>query len=760
MRRSVRLAIAAAAMLAGGALFVLEIDNPAFSVARLSLIVSAGVMMVGAGLVAAANGEARIGDLVVLAGTGWLTERLLRAIPSGLTATVSALLTGLWLAFLVHAMVTFPSGRVGSGIERVVVGAGYVINFGLNVPYLLVGPSLAVIGVRERNVFLVSAHPDVARRIGETTQWLTFGWAAVVVGLIGARAWAASPAGRRAYGSVWLAGTVLSISVMVIIGAAEGFFAYRNAYGLWLEIVAGATPLTLAVSLFAARVAQDRLVALVADLETVGPGATLRSALRRALGDPDLDVVYLRAGSGGWIDDVGQAMTTPVALGDRTLTPIERGGKPIAALVHDPVLLRNPERLHAAIGAAALAIDNEQLKAELRAQLFDMRASRSRIVEAGDRERRRVERNLHDGAQQRLVGLALTLRLASRRAEGDQAVIELLTEAARELDDALEELRELARGLHPAIVVDAGLAGALETLAERPGVPVDLSVDLPDRLPDAVEVGAYYIVAEALTNANKHAKAEHVTVRAAIVDGRLWVAVTDDGGGGAAAAPGSGLEGLADRVGALGGQLLIESDPGCGTRVIADIPLGVPDTPALDRRRMTALSWIGWEQFELPAEVYEQLTDEDNLTWVKAMFACAGGVGRITQHERDWVIGYHTAAGDADWVIEAIRTYDGVDQIEDIMKLPSMTNTGRGLLYDTLRMCSSDGVLTSEELDCVHRAADGMGLSRNVVADLHRVVDQEHDLRRQRYELITAPVLPARSEAPATRASSGSPLGT
>jgi hypothetical protein len=231
-------------------------------------------------------------------------------------------------------------------------------------------------------------------------------------------------------------------------------------------------------------------------------------------------------------------------------------------------------------------------------------------------------------------------------------------------------------------------------------------------------------------------------VRAAIVDGRLWVAVSDDGCGGAVATPGSGLEGLADRVGALGGQLLIESDVGYGTRVIADIPLRVPRAPEIDRRRMAALRWIGWETFELPGEIYEQLTNEDNLTWARGMFACAGGVDRVTQHERDWILGYHTAAGDADWVLEAIRSYDVAEEIDDIMKLPSMTNTGRGLLYDTLRMCSSDGALTPDELGCVRKAADGMGLPREIVTDLHQIVLEELALRTRRYELITAPVLP------------------
>jgi hypothetical protein len=164
------------------------------------------------------------------------------------------------------------------------------------------------------------------------------------------------------------------------------------------------------------------LVALVAELETVGPRATMRNALRRSLADPGLDVVYLRVGSGGWIDEVGETMTAPVAVDGRAVTPIARDGKPIAALVHDPALLRNPARLRAAIGAASLAIDNEAVKADLRARLADAHTTLRRIVEGGDRERRRIERNLHDAAQQRLVGLALTLRLAGRKAAGDPVV--------------------------------------------------------------------------------------------------------------------------------------------------------------------------------------------------------------------------------------------------------------------------------------------------------------------------------------------------
>jgi signal transduction histidine kinase len=222
---------------------------------------------------------------------------------------------------------------------------------------------------------------------------------------------------------------------------------------------------------------------------------------------------------------------------------------------------------------AALAADNERLKAELHARLLEVEASRARIVEAGDRERRRVERNLHDGAQQRLVGLALALRLATRDAVRDPALGAVLVAAAAEVDGAISELRDLARGLHPAIVTDAGLGGAVETLAERPGIPVELLVDLPVRLPLATEICAYYVVAEALANANRHSAAERVSVRASVRDGRLEVVVGDDGRGGAVVARGSGLEGLADRVGALGGTLLLHSPPGRGTTLIAEIPL-------------------------------------------------------------------------------------------------------------------------------------------------------------------------------------------
>ncbi|MFC7501828.1 ATP-binding protein [Nocardioides sp. CPCC 206347] len=489
------------------------------------------------------------------------------------------------------------------------------------------------------------------------------------------------------------------------------------------------------------RHAAQRLVEMVADLQTVGPGNTLRNALRRSLGDPDLDIVYLRVGSGGWIDERGQSLTAPVSTDGRSVTPIDRGGKPIAALIHDPALLRNRGRLKAAVDAAALAFENEQERADLRAEVADLRASRARILEAIDLERRRTERNLHDGAQQRLVGVALMLRLAGNRSIADAALAAILTSAAGELDGAIGELRELSRGMHPAIFGATGLVGALESLAERPGLPVELRVDVPTALSDLVEVAAYYVVAEALTNATKHADATHAVVEATLTAAGLRIAITDDGRGGAAPSPGSGLEGLSDRVAVLGGRLEIESRAGEGTTISACIPLADHPVTVRDPYSLAALRWVGWEMYELPAETYDQLTQEDQRSWVRAMFAAAGGVSRITPRQREWALGFEAAAGAAPWVLDDLRAYDVDEDLETVMALPGMAAGGRGVLYCTLRMCTADGDLTADELDRITRAADALRLPRQLLTDLRHLVDQERTLQDQRFELLVAPAL-------------------
>jgi signal transduction histidine kinase len=222
-----------------------------------------------------------------------------------------------------------------------------------------------------------------------------------------------------------------------------------------------------------------------------------------------------------------------------------------------------------------LTVENEQLTAELQAKVAELRASRTRIVEAGYEERRRVERDLHDGAQQRLVALTMSLRLVRGKLESDpEAAAALLDEAMEELNEATRELRELARGIHPAVLSDRGLEAALNGLADRSPVPVEVLETPPERLPAPVESATYFVIAEALTNVARYAQAGGATVRVSRANGKVEVEVRDDGVGGADPADGTGLRGLEDRVAALEGRLLVTSPEGEGTTVIARIPCG------------------------------------------------------------------------------------------------------------------------------------------------------------------------------------------
>jgi signal transduction histidine kinase len=246
-------------------------------------------------------------------------------------------------------------------------------------------------------------------------------------------------------------------------------------------------------------------------------------------------------------------------------------GDDLAAIVHHPVFLDQPAMLEAAGSAARLALENERLQAALRSQLSDLRESRARIVRAGDEERRRLERDLHDGAQQRLLGIGMALQLL-RSAGGKEQIESLLNETEVEVRSALRELRELARGIHPAILTDHGLAAAVRTLAERAAIPVE--VDASDnRLPGEVETAVYFIVAEALANVAKHAHASKASVRIGRLNRAVVVEVSDNGIGGASVeGGGTGLRGLADRAGALDGRLRLDSPIGEGTRLLVEIP--------------------------------------------------------------------------------------------------------------------------------------------------------------------------------------------
>ena len=266
-----------------------------------------------------------------------------------------------------------------------------------------------------------------------------------------------------------------------------------------------------------------------------------------------------------YVDDAGRPVDLP--RDNRAVTQLAD----VAAIVHDPEL--DPDLVESAGAAARLALHNARLQADVRAQLDKVQESRRRIVTAGDEQRRKIERDLHDGAQQRLVALALELRIAQRQLGDENPEIEqVLAQAVGELQVAVEELRELARGVHPAVLTEEGLAGALESLASRTPLPVQIDASPEDRLPGEIEAAAYFVVCEAIANAVKHARATQIRVSAERRNGRLFIEVADDGVGGAIENDGSGLRGLVDRVEAHGGTLRVESEPGQGTRVIGELP--------------------------------------------------------------------------------------------------------------------------------------------------------------------------------------------
>jgi signal transduction histidine kinase len=337
--------------------------------------------------------------------------------------------------------------------------------------------------------------------------------------------------------------------------------------------VVGLSPFAFLLGLLDARLARSSIGDLVLELRSDLPPRALRDALAQALRDPSLALAYWLPDFGTYVDLEGRPVQLPEDE-ERTATPIDRDGQPVAALIHDRTLEDERELLAGAGAAAAMSLENARLQAELRARLEELRGSRARVIAAGQKERQRLERNLHDGAQQRLIALSLQLSLLEKKVGDDAGLREELDTARREIALSLDELRDVARGIHPAVLTGHGLSVAVESLAARAPLPVRLEIEIDGRLPEAVEVAAYYVVSESLANVAKHAQATAARISLAKPGDDVVVEVVDDGVGGADTERGSGLRGLADRVEALGGRLRVWTPLGGGTRVQAEIPCG------------------------------------------------------------------------------------------------------------------------------------------------------------------------------------------
>jgi signal transduction histidine kinase len=492
--------------------------------------------------------------------------------------TIGSITQPLAAAVLLHMVLAFPSGRLPDRTDRWLLGITYTIVVPIRLlNYAVFDPQFAECRASDTwcaaNVLLVARNDDLAFLLSRT------GYLAPVLAVLASveiiRHWRrASAAGRRAL-APFAFGMPLVFGVLGIIWLTpamgpSGISDFIARYKLF-DVTSFLTPALFLVGILRSRLARGSLADLALELGRGVPLGGLRDALARTLRDPTLQLAFAAPTGSGLVDADGQPFDIDAA-GDRSATRLEHDGSLLAVLVHDPAIDREDKGLVEAVGSVArLALENERLSAQVRAQLEEVRASRQRIVEAGDAERRRVERDLHDGAQQRLVALAMRLEAARGDRSDGQALIDATT---AELAIAIAEVRQLARGLHPAILTEAGLTAAIESLAERTPIPVEVHGD-ETRYRDHVEATAYFVVAEALTNVARYARATHATVTLRGTGAALLVEVRDDGRGGADARAGSGLRGLQDRVAAVGGTLEVESPHGGGTVVRAVIPVTI-----------------------------------------------------------------------------------------------------------------------------------------------------------------------------------------
>jgi signal transduction histidine kinase len=399
---------------------------------------------------------------------------------------------------------------------------------------------------------------------------------AVAIAVILARRWrsATAPARRVLAPVLW---TSVVAAVLFALGSlvAAVHGPADPSRAVWWASLAGLTaiPAAFLIGLMRMRMHRSVVADLVVELGRAPSPVRTREILARALGDPTLEIAFWVPDARGYVDANGQPVAIDAGGAHRATSVLRQDGELLAALSYDRSLQEDPKLIEAVSSAARLSLENARLQAELRAQLREVRATRARIVAADDTARRRFERDLHDGAQHRLVSLLLNMQLA-RRGRDVGSAGPLLDDVERELGETLGELRALASGLIPPALAEYGLEAAVCELVARLPLRVDVAEMPVGRLPEPIEVATYFVVAEALTNAAKHARATSATVRVCAADGILRVEVGDDGVGGASEDGGSGLRGLADRVAALDGRLSVMSRPGAGTRVHAEVPCG------------------------------------------------------------------------------------------------------------------------------------------------------------------------------------------
>jgi len=499
-------------------------DDPALAVADFAV----GSVLLVCGVSAwERRRESRVGALMSLAGLTWFLG----------TAFEPALY--LHRGPLVHVCLSYPKGRLATPLSRIVVAAAYV------------DAATARLASNDALTLVLSA--------------------AVALAAIRVLLGTSGPARAAAVPALVAALAFAGVLALGAIGRAQG---WSQDGLLWTyDVVIASLAILLFVDLMRRRWTEAVVTGLVVDLGAAQESATLRARLARALGDPSLVVGYRVPATGEFVDEAGRPVRLPSSGSGREVTSIEEGGYQIAVLVHDEALLADRQLLESVAAAARIAVANAALQAEARVRADELEESRRRIVESGDAQRRRLEQELRVGAERRLDNVAALFARARSTAAADGSSIELLE---NELDEARRELRRFAQGVHPAALSEYGLMPALRLLADRSSIPVEVRGTIA-RIPESVEAAFFFVCAEALTNVAKHARASHASIELREEGGYVLAAIEDDGVGGASPGQGSGLRGLADRVEALGGRLRVETPPDGGTRVAAEIRVGVSE---------------------------------------------------------------------------------------------------------------------------------------------------------------------------------------
>ncbi|MDV2474858.1 sensor histidine kinase [Rhodococcus zopfii] len=555
---------------------------PVFGTTELVLFLGAGLAFVVSGAVAwQFRPHDLTGPLILAAGLLWLLGGLRRS-SNPVLFTIGVVATNMYLPLLLQAVIGFPTGRLDHRWEKWFIGATWFLaTVGVITEWMFVDPraTVTLLPSTSTNLLLIRHDPRLADPIQLVVGAGAVVLVAAVVGVVTVRWRHGTPAYRAGFAPLAVAYAVAGLVTVAILSTAIRVPGSPYIWILNLRYPGAALfPLAVAIGLVRYRLARAAISDAMVEIGDVPLDVGFVDALRRAVRDPSLVLWTYSPEDGCYLDADGIPRELPRHSRSRAATIVEREGRPVGAIVYDATLEAQPELLAAVRSATIVALDHERLRDSLREQLEEVRRSRERIVAAGDMQRRRLERDLHDGAQQRLVAASLLLRRA-QRADDEMDLRKLLGDGVAELDNALVELRELARGVYPPVLTERGLVVALKSLAERAPLPVRIEDRIGTRLPAAIELAVYLITAEAVTNAAKHSGASVVDIELERDDEQMTLTVRDDGCGGAKPTAGSGLDGLADRAAALGGYLVLHSPADRGTTITVTLPLGtVPTT--------------------------------------------------------------------------------------------------------------------------------------------------------------------------------------